>query len=154
MDWESVRPVERVLTRTFVTSNGCWEYLGNRWDGYGRVMVGSRLDGTRKKVLAHRVVWEHFRGPIPAGLVIDHLCRNRACQRPDHMRTVTWLENTFADGSVALPKSNADKTHCKRGHSLAGSNLYTHQGTGKRYCRACRRERQKKWNASYPRREK
>lgn len=153
-DWPQIKarhPVERVLARTFVTDAGCWQYTGNRWDGYGRVQVGSRPDGTRKKVSAHRVVWEHFRGPIPAGLVIDHLCRNRACQNPDHMRIVSPHENTLAVGSLALPKLNADKTCCIRGHALVGGNVYTDQTSGKRYCRLCRRERQRKWSASHPR---
>lgn len=56
-------------------------------DGYVRI-------GIRGSVYsAHRVAWELDRGPIPAGLQIDHLCRNPACINPDHLEPVTQLEN-------------------------------------------------------------
>lgn len=64
---------------------GCWVWRGrtNR-DGYGKI---------GRQTLAHRAYYEALVGPIPDGLTIDHLCRNRACVNPDHMEPVPAVEN-------------------------------------------------------------
>lgn len=63
---------------------GCWEWPGKKSaEGYGQGRGG----------YAHRLAWQALNGPIPEGLQIDHLCRNRACVRPDHMELVTRKEN-------------------------------------------------------------
>lgn len=70
-------------------ANGCRVWIGEIiWNGYGRVY------GHGKKVLAHRASYETFVGPIPEGLQIDHLCRNRACILPTHLEPVTASENS------------------------------------------------------------
>lgn len=68
---------------------GCWVWSRSvTGKGYAQTFVGGKNQG------AHRVFYEHFRGPIPAGLHIDHLCRVRACVNPDHLEAVTVTENT------------------------------------------------------------
>jgi hypothetical protein len=71
--------------------DACWEWTGSRTPhGYGQIResgVGSAL------VHAHRVAYEAAVGPIPEGLEIDHLCRNRACCNPAHLEPVTHQEN-------------------------------------------------------------
>lgn len=67
----------------------CWNWLGAKsHDGYGRF----RTSGQRTRI-AHRVAYEMCVGPIPAGLTLDHLCRNRRCMNPAHMEEVTRREN-------------------------------------------------------------
>lgn len=76
---------------------GCWWWLGalTAREGYGSFSIGSRKDGTRKNVSAHRWIYEQLVGPIPKGLHIDHLCRERRCVNPDHMEPVTLGENVL-----------------------------------------------------------
>lgn len=106
----------------------CWNWLGATSDkrgGYGRVW----RPRSRRHAYAHRVAYELEVGPIPDGLVIDHLCRNRTCVNPAHMEPVTFQENI--NRGIASPI----KTHCIRGHEFTPEN--TRQTPSKRTCRAC-----------------
>lgn len=70
----------------------CWLWNGAHiHQGYSEVSVGPR--GKRRQIMAHRLMYEVFREPIPEGLQIDHLCRNRGCINPWHLETVTVREN-------------------------------------------------------------
>lgn len=101
---------------------------GRRYGGLGR--------GAERR-LAHRVAYEQAHGPIPAGLEIDHLCRNPLCVNPDHLEAVTHRENVLRGvGPTAL---NARKTHCKRGHEFSPENTYRDPAGGRR-CRQCARD--------------
>jgi hypothetical protein len=114
----------------------CWIWVGERVKGgYGRF----RPEPSGRKVLAHRWAYEHWVGPIPAGLELDHFrCDNPSCCRPTHVRPVTALENTRR-----ARHHNANKTHCKHGHRFTPSNIYlaycTKRGKVYRYrrCRVC-----------------
>lgn len=71
-----------------VRGDSCWEWTGAiSSTGYGHMSLGGRM------VAAHRIAHELFKGPIPEGLVIDHICRNRRCANPDHLEAVTNEEN-------------------------------------------------------------
>jgi hypothetical protein len=118
----------RFWRRVHVT-DGCWIWLTPADDGYGRFQLGWH----RKR--AHAWTWETLHGPVPAGLVIDHLCRVRACVRPDHLRVTTPRENTLAAGSLAIAKVHAEKTHCPHGHEY--TELNTIRRDGRRRCRTC-----------------
>jgi len=66
----------------------CWNWTGaTRYDGYGRVYVGSA------KHYVHRIAWELTNGPIPDGKYLDHKCHNTSCVNPQHLRPVTAKEN-------------------------------------------------------------
>jgi hypothetical protein len=92
--------------------------------------------------MEHRIAYEIGVGPIPEGLVIDHLCRTRGCMNPTHLDPKTNRANLLAPGSVALAAINAAKTHCKRGHELAPDNLVGWDlARGKRRCATCVRMR-------------
>src|SRR5690242_12219501 len=101
--------------------DACWPWVGYlRSDGY------ARLDPW---TYAHRFAYELVNGPIPKGLVIDHLCRNRRCLNPAHMEAVTGIENVLRGASPWA--RNAQKTLCKRGHPLIPRK------DGGRHCLTC-----------------
>lgn len=111
---------------------GCWEAQNaHAGHGYHKTNFNGRI------YYLHRLSWELLNGPIPNGLVIDHLCRNRACVRPSHMEVVTQEVNKAR--GVSPPARNAKKTHCLNGHPLSGDNLMSWgKARGHRYCRTCR----------------
>jgi len=79
---------ERLLARVRVEHDGCWTWTGScAGSGYGHLCVDGKWRGT------HRISYEVHVGPIPAGLVIDHLCRNTLCCNPYHLEAVTHQEN-------------------------------------------------------------
>jgi hypothetical protein len=121
----------RFSSHVIVLENGCCKWTGCISPcGYGEFKISS------KRALAHRVAWEMANGPIPSGLTIDHLCRNRWCVNVVHMEVVTSRENTLRGESP--PAVNAKKTHCKYGHLLSGENVRLDK-RGHRKCKACDR---------------
>lgn len=134
---------DRLRERVVVDQESqCWLWQGSISpdNGYGRVFVGSKTDGTNRLASVHRVAYEAFVGPIPEGLTIDHVkargCRHRHCINPEHLEAVTRGENSLrGDGPAA---QNARKTHCNQGHPLSGENVRVTQ-RGHRHCRTCER---------------
>ena len=117
-----------------ISEDGCWIFGGyKRPDGYGEIMWNGK-----RKMLPHRVAYMVFVGQIPEGLVIDHLCRNPSCINPEHLEAVEFVENVAR--GLALSAQNSLKTHCLRGHELAGENL-RFSNKGERICITCSRER-------------
>jgi hypothetical protein len=117
----------------------CWIWPGaDSGNGYGRISVDGKTRAT------HIVAYELFTGKrVPRGWVLDHRCRNRGCYNPRHLKPVPGVVNTLiGEGPTAI---NALKTHCLRGHELAGANLITRIRNGRknRECRTCRRNRDK-----------
>lgn len=117
------------------TESGCWEWQGAQFNGgYGRI----KYDGQDQ--VAHRVAYLVLVGPIPEGMTLDHLCRNRICVNPEHLEPVDMRTNVLRGETITA--ANAHKEVCLRGHPLSGDNLFVRRD-GRRRCRECERERQR-----------
>ncbi len=123
---------ERIINSIKVDANGCW-----RWqkyvkpNGYGQIGVPGQ--GGR---YVHRVAYEEWVGPIPAGLHLDHLCRVRDCCNPLHLEAVSARINVLRGTGFAAV--HAAVTHCPKGHPYDEANTYSRPRGSGRDCRACR----------------
>ena len=124
------KKMERFLAKINKTDAGCWEWTASITPkGYGQFY----FDGGMRQ--AHRVAYTLLRGPIPVGLQIDHLCRNRKCVNPDHLEPVTPKVNTARGITNDWQR---EKTHCPQGHAYDEQNTY--KWRGQRSCRTCRND--------------
>lgn len=138
---EAISVARRILSKvqTFDPPKGvnlkgpCVRFTGARHrNGYGLLRCGGQLLG------AHRAAWLAFKGPIPAGMEIDHLCRVKDCVNVDHLEVVTGAENRRRQAAAI--------THCPQGHDYTDANTRVWiDGNGHRHrnCRACANDRAK-----------
>lgn len=138
-----IPPIDRLM-RWVVVDGTCWRATrGLRRDGYCQI----QLTGKRApKVLGHRLVFEHFVGPIPGGLELDHVwargCRFRSCVNPAHLEPVTRPVNIRRGTQAARAAEYyerywTNRTHCDNGHELAVVGIHVESPSGHRQCRAC-----------------
>lgn len=120
-------------------NSGCWLWSGmlDR-HGYGR------FHSEKGGVFAHRWAYQHFKGEIPKGLVLDHLCRVPCCVNPDHLEPVTIGENVRrGNAGVHHRIKMKAKTHCPQGHPYIPENMYVYGP--RRHCKTCIREHGRKY---------
>jgi hypothetical protein len=130
MGAKNAPPLERLRRNSITTDGNCWEWQGAlTTKGYVNITVG------RRTLKAHRLAYEILVGPIPDGLQIDHLCRNRACWNIGHLEAVSLQEN-IRRGNVG--QNMRVKTECPQGHKYSPEN--TRINNGSRVCRACVRD--------------
>lgn len=143
MNSRSLDLKQQILDRISIDlKTGCWKWTGTILNcGYGQIQIH------KAKYVAHRLSYELFISPIPKGLQIDHLCRNRRCVNPAHLEPVTCQENLLRGNTWAA--RNAAKTHCINGHEFTAENIYF-SPEGWRYCRRCRLQ----WCRDYERKQR
>lgn len=127
---------ERLKSYLSTTDPGqCWEWQGatcQHSGGYGMFRI--RCHSGPRTAKPHRVAWTILKGPIPDGLVIDHItCNNRRCCNPDHMRVVTQSVNASRVAELA-------PVNCTK----CGSNDWLSEADGRR-CRPCWNEYFRQW---------
>ncbi len=131
-------PIERFCEHLTISKTGCWEWRGGIIKGYGTMGI----DYCHKQ--AHQFAYEYFKGTIPEGLEIDHLCRNHKCVNPDHLEVVTHQENCRrGECGEKTGQIQKTKTHCPKGHpyNLENTFYHVHSGGRHRECRICNKER-------------
>lgn len=94
-----------------------------------------------RRAYAHRIFYARLVGPVPEGLQLDHLCRNRWCVNPEHLEPVTLRTNVLR--GISPTAINAKKHICAHGHELTYDNVYI-TPSGSRDCRKCINERSRR----------
>ncbi|MFF1880059.1 HNH endonuclease signature motif containing protein [Pseudarthrobacter sp. NPDC058196] len=119
-----------------VEFDDCWLWQTARKDkgNYGTITISDR------RIVVHRWSYVYFYGEIRDRLVIDHLCMNKLCVRPDHLEAVTQAENVRRAAAAKALGRQRDWTHCSRGHEFTEENTYV-APSGGRQCRICVRAR-------------
>lgn len=149
MDAPIATPVpimQRFMGKVRTTPSGCMEWTGGtNGVGYGMFFT-DWAGGKNTRKLAHRWYYEQVRGPIPAGLHLDHLCRDTMCVNPDHLEPVTQRVNTLR--GIGVSAVHAKKTHCVNGHPFSGDNLVYRSNGRWRDCRECRRAKDRRRQAA------
>lgn len=131
---------QRLCENVSLSHHGCWLWTGRlSTGGYSQITNGT---------FTHRWSYQHFIGPIPKGMVVDHLCEVRHCVNPTHFAIVTQRENVLRGRGITA--ENVKKTHGKHGHLLEGWNVIirTHK-TKKLPYRICRECGLVRWRACY-----
>lgn len=124
-----VPAMERFKRHYVVSENGCWDWTGAKVNkGYGFFRIHPRYGTTA----AHRSAYIMFKGEIPEGLTIDHLCKNIGCVNPEHLEAVPLAENLRR----AHEGGQWRKTHCRKGHKYA-EDEYNYRGYHE--CRICKK---------------
>lgn len=155
--WNSVPVPERVAQRALANvdkiADGCWiSRYSVSTHGYAQIgwavpKAERRNKSKNEMVLAHRAAWTAVHGQVPLGMTIDHLCKQKTCVNPAHLRLLPNYENARrVDGE------DWQIGYCKRGHPNSELREYPRHGGLVRECRICRRARiaRNNWVTRHP----
>lgn len=122
--------------------SGCWLWIG---------ALSANGRSSFANTTGHRFAYLQYRGEVPDGLELDHLCCNPACVNPWHLEPVTRsinLKRYWDYRGLADPRRQ--QTICLEGHPLSGDNLRIDPKTHRKICRACDRRRARTyWRAKH-----
>lgn len=118
----------------------CWEWRGSRVNGYGRINLGRRGEGT---AIASRVAYSLYRGD-PGDFFVCHACDNPGCVNPRHLFLGTNLDNVRDYVTKGRKEIPPPKSACKNGHAYDESNTYVRR-EGWQQCRECVREAKRRF---------
>lgn len=135
-----MKPLAQKLDEKYVKTDGCWVWHGATQGQNGSVygIIDFYIDGKYKRVAAHRLMFERFKGPIPDGLCVRHSCDNTRCVNPAHLLLGTHKDNMedkvrrnrqyrpagTKNGRAKLSPSDVDyikKNYIPRGNGSAGN---------------------------------
>ena len=142
----TITRIARFLDNVWIPTDKtmCWRWIGQLNNhGYGQSGIRVRVGDSLNNRLAHRIIYQLIFGNIPDGLVIDHLCRNRACVNPYHLEPVPMTVNTLrGEGPTAY---YARRDSCKWGHLFDDRN--TRMAGNARLCKTCQRRSTREYMA-------
>src|ERR1700676_5168759 len=126
------RTIEQRFWNKVNKTDTCWLWTGSKGQWvHGQFWNGKRL------INAHRISYEWNVGKIPAGLTIDHICRNPPCVNPSHLQAITMRDNI-------LLGSKAQNTHCPKNHPFEGHNVIWVKTS--RMCRICKQDKDRRYH--------
>jgi hypothetical protein len=114
--------------------NECWNWLSSiSPNGYGKISRNNY------PLSAHVESYKYFHSDYDKNLCIDHICMNRKCVNPHHLRQVSFRDNCVYNSNSVSAK-NLSKEECKHGHKFTDGNTIKKLKNGNihRLCRICR----------------
>jgi hypothetical protein len=122
--------IERFQAKYIINADNCWIWQASKMsNGYGVF-----TDTGRKTITAHRWSYTYFKGAIPDGLVIDHICRQPSCVNPAHLQAISQSENIKRS---LFARNRGVRTHCSNGHEYTPKNTRRVPNQRGRVCLAC-----------------
>ena len=142
-----LRVAQRAATRYVERDDGCWISTYSV-ASHGYAQIGWQCPGRGKVVgtTAHRAAWTYYHGQIEPGSTVDHMCKERRCVRPDHLRLLSNFENARRTSGRDWPLGQ-----CVNGHP--NSELTLMDGGRRVRCRICAAEYQRRYRAKVRARE-
>lgn len=131
METMTLTPAERFWAKVD-KSGECWIWTASKRYGYGQFRIGG---SGSQNLGAHAVAYMWLIGDIPGGMVIDHLCRVRACVNPSHMEVVRPEENS----TRGMISRHQELVFCTHGHRWSKNARIN--ADGYRVCEPCLAER-------------